>query len=102
MDPLPKPTLRRKWLRWLALPAAAGVLALAYYLTRPSDLVWWRSPDLDGRGHRLFMLVPSGWGAIPLSGHPAGPREVARLQPYDSRPQFLRRLFPRKQELAWL
>src|SRR5262245_2027558 len=62
MDSLPKPTRIRKWLRWLALPAVAVILALAYYLTRPPELVWWTSPPLGKTGqHRVRVKVPTGW-----------------------------------------
>src|SRR5262249_28656387 len=83
---------RRKWLRWLALPAAAAVLALVYYLTRPPELVWWRSPPLSGTSHRIKILTPRGWGLT--SSLYSGQEWPFAIEPKDSRPGPIRWLFP--------
>src|SRR5262249_29678225 len=77
MDPLPKPTRRRKWLRWLALPAAAVILALAYYLTRPPELVWWRSPLPGNTALRVKFRYPSSW--LVQKSSPKQPAEDAQF-----------------------
>src|SRR5262249_1807637 len=97
MDPFPKPTRRRKWLRWLALPAAAAILVLAYQLTRPPELVWWRSDELRGTGHRIKLLSRNCWN-LTSTEYVEGPENfwarTYRIDVEDKRPWFLRRLFP--------
>ena len=83
---------RRKWLRWLAVPAGVAVLALVYQLTRPPELVWWRSPLSPSSRARVSVLVPSGWQL-------AGPYRFSELdwyefQPVDGMPSFLGRWIP--------
>ena len=104
---------RRKWLRWLAVPAAVAVLVTAYRLTRPPELVWWRSDPIGEMQFRVRMLVPNGWGvssmtplaiersqgfglvSLPQGGvtH-SGEWEVEyHFFPEDHSPRFLQKLF---------
>ena len=55
---------------WIAGLAVIAAIAATYHLTRPPELVWWTSPPIDERGHRVNALVPSGWGPgqEPLEG----------------------------------
>src|SRR5262245_46331700 len=96
MDPLPKPRRRRKWLRWLAVPAAAAILALLYYLTRPPELVWWRSPALDQAGHFAKVLIRRGWENDQMFAD-ANTNEFHILASFkwsDKRPMLIRKIIP--------
>ena len=55
---------------WIAGLAVIAAIAASYHLTRPPELVWWTSPPIDERGHRVNALVPRGWGPghEPLEG----------------------------------
>src|SRR5262249_40961437 len=104
----PSNTLRacRKWLRWLAVPVAAATLAIAYRLTRPSELVWWRSEPIRGFGHPVKMLVPSGWEVVaympPFTAQEMEHSGYAMLVPPDCRPRFIRWLFPDREVISAL
>src|SRR5262245_48735870 len=43
------------------LAAAIAVIAAVYHLTRPPELVWWRSPLVHSTGRRVCVLQPLGW-----------------------------------------
>src|SRR5262249_3424308 len=87
---------RRKWLRWLAMPAAAAVLILAYYLTRPPELVWWSNRSLGGTRVAAKLRVPRGWTLS--STHRADGTTASwciyEISPTDARPLLLRILLP--------
>src|SRR5258708_7764904 len=60
--PSPKPNRRRRLaLRFAVLVVAVSVLGAAYSLTRPPELVWWRSPEIRKSGKHVYVLVPWGW-----------------------------------------
>src|SRR5262245_35010085 len=99
MDPPPKPTRRRKWLPWLALPAMAAILPIAYYLTRPPELVWYTTPPLGDAGHRLKVRVPYGWkllspSAAKLRTYGTVREASCTFAPIDTRPRYLARFLP--------
>src|SRR5262249_29879083 len=89
---------RRKWLRWLALPAAAPVLALAYQLTRPPELVWSGSKLIGRTGRRFKLQVPQGWAlddAIVRDGKEDQGYWLSAditFRPHDNRPWLLKRV----------
>jgi hypothetical protein len=97
---------RRKRLRWLAVPAAAAVLVLAYHLTRRPELVWWIAPAIGETGRQLRVLIPSGWTAVVSTINTVDkndPIEVTyRFQPSDTRPSAIRHLFPCMEAAAGL
>jgi hypothetical protein len=98
------PTLpsKRKRLAFRLAGFAVGiaVIAVVYQLTRPPDLVWWRSSELPNTGKRARLLIPRGWGSVQPGGvkhwnFEGGRWEtICTFNPIDSRPIFLRRLFP--------
>src|SRR5262245_44054544 len=93
---------RRKWPRRLSLPTAASVLALAYHLTRPPELVWWRSSPVFGTVC-VRCLVPTGWrldmekAEENLSGHRAPDFAFAFVY-VDRRPRFLQAILQGNKE----
>src|SRR5262245_56403427 len=84
----------RKRLSWLALPAAAAILALAYDLTRPPALVWWTSPPFGNSGRRVKLLIPRNW-ELDREAKWAAPEhgETEFLGGYIFRPSFVRPFF---------
>ena len=77
-------------------------MATAYQLTRPPELVWWRSPEIGNSGRHTRILVPHGWELqLPLD---AGTQTKTEWQAYyrydliDRRPRILRRFFPASTE----
>ena len=104
MDHTAKPTRNRRWIRWLALPATAVLLAAVYQLTRPPELVWWASPPIGKTRLHVRALIPSGWKM-------ESPRPATRFayhvslnyydfSPADRRPRFIRWMFPQSPEDA--
>jgi hypothetical protein len=91
-----KVSRRRKRLRWLAVPATAAILALANYLTRTPELVWWKTPKNAPPGYYVKLLIPIGWVASPakftsrIRGYWEETYEVKRQ---DRVPSIVRRLF---------
>src|SRR5947209_8701745 len=88
--------LSPRWLRWLAIPAAAAVLALAYHLTRPPELIWWRSPEFGNTGHKARLLIPGAWDSGQYTNwrpHTTHLITEYAFSPPTIRPAFLRRLF---------
>src|SRR5258706_15570769 len=60
--PSPKPNRRKRLaLRFVMVVVAESALGTVYWFTRPPELVWWRSPDIDNTGHHAVLLVPRGW-----------------------------------------
>lgn len=98
--PSPEPNRRKRLaLRFAALVAAVSVLGAAYWLTRPPELVWWRSPPLSNTGrNRISVLVPTGWD-FTLSSYDGGSGWY-EVEPVDQRPRLLSRLFPHAREKA--
>ena len=93
------PKLRRKWLRWLAVLAVFSVLGTGYQLTRPQELVWWRSQAIEKTGRHVRILIPQGWHlhfqAFPVLDE----WQQWEFEPTaDSRPRFLRWLLPHSRE----
>jgi hypothetical protein len=100
--PPPKPNRARLLARhYIPLVVIVAAICLAFRTTRPPALVWWRSPEIGKNGPRLRVLIPNGWGLKPKL--PLGVWEAGyELVPTDSRPRFLRRIFPHQQETAWV
>ena len=95
---------KRLALRFAVLAAAVSVLDVAYWFTRPPELVWWRSPPLGIHGTRVRLLIPGTWdveqpmhGGDMLKGHWITYRWFL---PEDHRPAFLKRIFPMKSPLG--
>jgi hypothetical protein len=64
--PSPKPNCRRRLaLRFAVLVVAVSALGAAYWLMRPPELVWWRSPELGSSGRHVRLLLPAGWELRP-------------------------------------
>src|SRR5258708_3349014 len=99
--PSPKPKRQKRLaLRFAVLVAAASVLGATYWFTRPSDLVWWRSPAFGKSGRHLRVLVPAGWQVDLTLGGYAPP--YCLLGPVDGRPWILRRLLPAGEEPSYM
>jgi hypothetical protein len=54
---------------WIAGLTVIAAIAATYLLTRPPELVWWSSPEVDRSRCHVRALIPFGWE--PLS--PFGP-----------------------------
>src|SRR5882724_12606135 len=105
--PSPKPNRRKRLaLRFAALVVAVSALGAAYWFTRPPELVWWRSPDIDGTGRHAIVLIPVGWKLeepVDVGRETDGEWSAGYSLPYvDNRPAFIRRLFPNAPENAKL
>src|SRR6266852_4708744 len=98
--PSPKPNRRKRLaLRFAVLVAAVSALGSAYWFTRPPELVWWRSPEIDKSGRRARVLVPNTWawsGEIEVIREPESC--CYEIVPTDRRPRFIRMIFPRNLE----
>ena len=85
---------RKKWLPWLAIPAAAAAIILPYRLNHPPELVWWTSPALSDSGQHIRMKIPSDWKALDSASKPVMKNGVWTnktmiLMAVDHRPSFL-------------
>ena len=88
--------------RIAVVAVAVAVLGTTYRLTRPPELVWWRSPLLGRTGLHVRVLVPAGWESSQVDGikpDMAGGLPVAySLNPVDRMPIFLHRILPLRHE----
>jgi hypothetical protein len=105
MDLNSKPRRKRRWIWWLAVPAAAVVVMVTYRLMRPPELVWWSSPAIGRSPIRAKVLIPIGWkidDERSVTYHDAGTGLAAYvLVPSDNRPKLIRQLFPCESEDAF-
>src|SRR6266852_1420016 len=102
-----KPNRRKRIaLRFAVLVTAVSVLGAAYWFTRPPELIWWRSAPIGKSGRHVKALIPSGWGIEEESSSTIDLTGTSLLSyvayPSDKRPAFLRRILPRRQEVAAL
>src|SRR3989442_3477742 len=95
--PSPKPNRRKRLaLRFAVLVVAVSALGAAYWFTRPPELVWWTSPQLD-EGIHFKILIPSDMKED--SGNNDG---VYWFHGADRRPRFLQWLVRPTEEVAAL
>ena len=87
--------------RVAVLVAVVAVLGTAYQLTRPPELVWWRSSDFNKTGHRVRIQIPGGW-ELEKQPELGDGGEICEyvFRPIDFRPKLLRWLLPNGSESA--
>ena len=89
------------------LLSTIGVGTAAVVLSRQPALTWWQGPAIDSQGHRVKVLVPTGWSnrrppLVVLDPQHKTTHYLAVLVPRDGRPAILRWLIPAKLENAQL
>src|SRR5258708_2708055 len=104
--PPPKPNRRKRLaLRFAVLVVAVSALGVAYWFSRPPEVVWWRSPPFQKTGRRVMAFVPNGWKLLelgPSEAYPRGYISSYEFKCFDGRPALLRKLFPKETEQAEL
>lgn len=96
---------KKKWGAILLCAIGLGIAGVV--LSRQPALTWWQGPAVDSQGHRVQVLVPTGWSnrrapLVVLDPQHKTTHFLAVLVPSDRRPAILRWLIPAKLENAQL